>query len=67
MTRKTVFASILLPALAGIVLAQAPPQTPKPGPEHKKLRYFTGTWNSEYEMKQSPMAPAGKGSGVNRG
>jgi len=24
---------------------------PQPGPEQKRLQYYTGTWTSEYEMK----------------
>jgi hypothetical protein len=33
---------------------------PKPGPEVKKLAYFTGAWTSEGEIKPNPMMPAGK-------
>jgi hypothetical protein len=40
------------------VTAQAP--SPKPGPEHKKLEYFVGNWNTTGEMKASPFGPAGK-------
>jgi hypothetical protein len=45
---------------AQAIVAQAPPQPPKPGPAHKRLAYFVGTWTSEGEMKESPFGPAGK-------
>jgi hypothetical protein len=41
---------------AGPVAAQAP----KPGPEHAKLGYFVGKWNTVGEMKPGPMGPGGK-------
>src|SRR6266850_2039440 len=40
--------------------AFAQPPVQKPGPEHKKLDYFTGTWVSEGDSKPSPMGPGGK-------
>lgn len=45
--------------LATIAVAQGP-QMPQPGPEQKRLQYFAGNWNSEYEMKPGPMGPGGK-------
>ena len=33
---------------------------PKPGPEHKKLDYYTGQWTSESEVKANPFMPPGK-------
>lgn len=44
--------------LVGTLFAQMGPMTP--GPEHKKLDYFTGTWVSEGDMKPGPMGPGGK-------
>ena len=42
-------------------LAAAPAQeAPKPGPEHKRLSYFVGTWKAEGELKPGPMGPGGK-------
>lgn len=41
-------------------LAQAPPEPPKPGPEHKKLEYFLGTWKTEGEIKANEFVPAAK-------
>ena len=52
--------------LAGVSPAQDASQMPKPGPEHKKLQYFVGTWNVEYDIKASPMAPAGKMTSTDR-
>ena len=51
MKRRIVLVSIALSVLAGIGLAQTPSQMPQPGPEQKRLQYFAGNWNSEYEMK----------------
>ncbi len=42
-------------------LAQGPPELPKPGPEHKKLDVFLGTWKVENEIKPNGYVPAGKG------
>jgi len=33
----------------------------RPGPEHKKLEYFLGTWKVETEIKANEYVPAGKG------
>jgi hypothetical protein len=33
---------------------------PKPGPEHKKLDMFVGSWALDGDMKTSPMGPGGK-------
>ena len=49
-------------AVAGLVAsagAQAP-QQPKPGPEHKRLGYFVGTWKTEGKVEPGPMGPGGK-------
>jgi Protein of unknown function (DUF1579) len=35
-------------------------EAPKPGPEVKRLAYFVGTWNTDGDIKQNPMMPAGK-------
>jgi hypothetical protein len=45
-------------ALAAAGLAQM--DMPKPGPEHKKLDMFAGTWTLEGDMKPSAMGPGGK-------
>jgi hypothetical protein len=52
---------ILLCGSTALSLAQAPPELPKPGPEHKKLEYFLGTWKVETEIKPNGYVPAGKG------
>lgn len=44
--------------LAGAAVAQT--EMPKPGPEHKKLDMFAGTWTLEGEMKPTAMGPGGK-------
>ena len=43
--------------VTGVLTAQEGP--PKPGPEHKRIEYFKGTWNFTGEAKASPMGPAG--------
>jgi hypothetical protein len=35
-------------------------QMPKPGPEHKKLDIFAGSWTLEGDSKPGPMGPGGK-------
>ena len=40
-----------------LLLAQAPPAPPKPGPEHKKLEYFLGKWTVEGEIKANESVP----------
>lgn len=50
--------------LVAAVLAQGPPQMPKPGEEHKKLDYFAGDWSSEGDIKPGPMGPGGKFTGT---
>jgi hypothetical protein len=50
----------LLLTIATILLAQAEPQMPRPGPEHQRLHYFVGNWQTELEQKASPMGPGGK-------
>ena len=56
--RRLIAAVCFVLVLAGVSPAQDASQMPKPGPEHKKLQYFVGTWNVEYDIKASPMAPA---------
>ena len=45
---------------ATLAWAQAPVEPPKPGPEHKRMEYFVGTWASEAVMKPSIFGPGGK-------
>lgn len=40
--------------------ASAQMNMPKPGPEHKKLDYFTGNWTCDGDTKPGPMGPGGK-------
>jgi Protein of unknown function (DUF1579) len=39
---------------------------PKPGPEHKRLGYFVGTWKTEGEIQPGPMGPGGKFTGTDK-
>jgi hypothetical protein len=57
-------AVILICGFTSLLLAQAPPAPPKPGPEHKKLEYFLGKWTVESEIKANGYVPAGKGVGT---
>ena len=43
--------------LASAALAQ---EAPKPGPEHKKLDVFVGSWMIDGEVKPGSMGPGGK-------
>jgi hypothetical protein len=38
--------------------AQEAAPAPKAGPEHEKLAYFVGTWNSEAEIKPTSFGRA---------
>lgn len=44
-------------ALAAAAMAQM--ETPKPGPDQKKLEIFVGAWTLEGEMKPGAMGPGG--------
>lgn len=57
---------LIAPALAvGMLAAPALAQdAPKPGPQHARIGYFAGTWESTGEVKESPMGPGGKVSGT---
>lgn len=50
--------------LATAALAQVSTGAPKPGPEHKRLSYFVGTWTSEGEEKPGPFGAGGKFTGT---
>lgn len=59
------FAACCLPVLvfalsASAVLAQAPPEAPKPGPEEQNLAYFVGKWIADANMEPSAVGPGGK-------
>ena len=60
MSIRSSVAVILICGFTALSLAQAPPEPPKPGPEHKKLEYFVGTWKTEGEIKANEFVPAGK-------
>ena len=61
MSTRSSVAAILICGFTSLLLAQAPPAPPKPGPEHKKLEYFVGKWTVESEIKANKYMPAGKG------
>ena len=55
------YAAIILALFVGLTLvASAQMEMPKPGPEHKKLDMFAGTWTLTGDMKPGPMGPGGK-------
>ena len=60
MSTRSSVAVILICGFTSLLLSQAPPERPKPGPEHKKLEYFVGTWKTEGEIKANEFVPAGK-------
>lgn len=55
-TTAMIFSAVLL--LAASAMAQM--EMPKPGPEHKKLDIFAGSWTLDGDMKPGPMGPGGK-------
>ena len=64
MSTRSSVAVILICGFTSLLLAQAPPASPKPGPEHKKLEYFLGTWKEESEIKANGYVPPGKIDGT---
>src|SRR5215471_15724282 len=60
MSTRSSAAAILICGFTALSLAQAPRERPKPGPEHKKLEYFVGTWKTEGEIKANAFVPAAK-------
>ena len=64
MSIRSSVAVILICGLTSLLLAQAPPAPPKPGPENKKLEYFVGKWTVESEIKANEYVPAGKTVGT---
>lgn len=54
-TPALIIATLLLAATASAQM-----NMPKPGPEHKKLDYFTGSWACDSDVKPGPMGPGGK-------
>ena len=67
MSTRSSVAVILICGFTALLLAQAPPAPPKPGPEHKKLEYFVGKWTVESEIKANEFVPAGKTVGTETG
>ncbi len=64
MSTRSSVAVILICGFTSLLLAQAPPAPPKPGPEHKKLEYFVGKWTVESEIKPNEFVRAGKTVGT---
>ena len=64
MSTRSSVAVILICGFTSLLLAQAPPAPPKPGPEHKKLEYFVGKWTVESEIKPNEFVRAGKTFGT---
>jgi hypothetical protein len=60
----TALALFAVLSAAGVESATAQAGQPKPGPEHKRLGFFVGTWTTEGELKPGPMGPGGKFTGV---
>src|ERR1700735_2301922 len=58
-TRMKRLGMILSSALMLSAVATAQMQSPKPGPELKKLDVFVGTWTLDGNMKAGPMGPGG--------
>lgn len=52
----------LIVVLSTAIVAQAP--APQPGPEHKRLERFAGTWKLEGKMHPSPLGQGGPFTGT---
>ncbi len=57
-------AILLTMCFAFAIAAFAQMEMPKPGPEHKKLDMFAGSWTMTGDMKPGPMGPGGKVTGT---
>lgn len=55
---KSIAAILALSLL--LTLAAFAQDLPKPGPEHKKLDLFAGSWTLDGDLKAGPMGPGGK-------
>ena len=64
MSTRSSVAVVLICGFTALSLAQAPPERPKPGPEHKKLEYFVGKWTVESEIKATEFGPGAKTVGT---
>ncbi len=61
MKRSIVCVAIIVLLLGVAIQAQTPQLPPKPGPEVKRLAYFTGNWKEQGEAMPGPMmGPGGK-------
>jgi len=60
---KKQFVMFLVPValilFVSLIVAQAEPRTPKPGPEYQRLQYFVGNWQIDWETLPGPMTGAG--------
>ncbi|HEX2758776.1 MAG TPA: DUF1579 family protein [Thermoanaerobaculia bacterium] len=63
--RSSLCALFLLVGGAALA-AESPTAVAKPGPEHKRLDAFVGTWNTEGQAQVSPYGPAGKVTEVDK-
>jgi hypothetical protein len=60
---KRILTAVVAVAIGSSALVGQAPEM-KPGPEHKRIGYFTGQWAYEGEQKPSSMGPGGKISGT---
>ena len=58
--------ALVVSLFSTLLIAQTPPQMPKPGPEQKNLGYFAGIWKLTGDVKPGPMGPGGKFTGTER-
>jgi hypothetical protein len=58
--------ALVVSLFSTLLIAQTPPQMPKPGPEQKNLGYFVGIWKLTGDVKPGPMGPGGKFTGTER-
>lgn len=54
-----IFAALALLLCTSVVVAQAPPAPPKPGPEVKAMGAMIGSWNTAVDIKPNPDMPKG--------
>ena len=64
MKRASTAVTIVCLLIATIALSQTSAPVQKPGPEHKKMETFVGTWSYEGDAKKTVFGPAGKVTGT---
>jgi len=64
MVSRVLLIAGVLALVPQVAIAQSGAESPKPGPEHKRLEFFVGKWKWEGVAKPSQFGPGGKTTGT---